>query len=142
MRMTAEAVAQAPPEAVMDRLTDYDDLEARARARGVALTRTGERAWSVRHDLMGVARETAVRVAERGPSELGVETETAGVHSESVLRVEPIDGGRTRIAVLTTVGARGLGARMALGAMKPLQGEIERRIRTGLTAFAASLRAP
>ena len=137
MRLGARARAAAPPEAVMARLTDYPAHEARARARGLDVDRLGAaEAWVVRHELLGARRETRIEVVARDPSGLRLATDTGGVASDVAIRLAPLGDGATEIAVDVAVTARTLGARLAMGPVRMAGGEIERRLRAGLEAFA------
>ena len=144
MRIATDTTANAPPDVVMERILDEEALTARIRARGIEVEKTGVDAWRVRHVLMGLGRETEVRLVERAPDRLRIVSETGGITSRTEVRLLPAGGAArpatrpaTRIVTDTRVEARGIAGRLALKALQPARGEIERRVRAGVRAFAA-----
>lgn len=139
MRIATEATADAPRDAVMERMLDEEAVTARARARGLEVEKAGPDAWLVRHTLMGIGRETRVSLVERSPGRLRIDTDTGGITSRTEVRLLPAGTGvgpGTRIVTDTRVEARGIAGRLALKALQPARGEIERRVQAGVASFA------
>jgi carbon monoxide dehydrogenase subunit G len=139
MRISTQATAAAPRDVVMERIMDEEAFAERARARGVEVEKTGLDAWLVRHVLLGIRRETRVRLAERMPDRLRIETDTGGIASRTEVRLLSAGAG-TRIVTDTRVEASGIAGRLALKALQPARGEIERRVQAGVRSFAEEFR--
>lgn len=152
MEMTAEVEVAAPQDHLLARVTDVETMERRAARRGIEVERLGPpegregppgvgSAWRVALDAMGARREVLMRVAEMGPEGPRLAVEIAGVAGDVDVRVEPLGPERSRLALSGAFAARGLGGRLALGALGAMRGEIERRLQDRLDVFAGRVGA-
>ena len=143
MRLDARAEAAAPLAFVMARVADAEAHEALARRRGIEVERLGPAgpvregsAWRAGFEMLGARREARLRLARLEPAGLRLAVEVAGVEGELLASLAPLGPARTGLDVALTLGARTLGARLALGSARPARSGLERGLAGGVEAFA------
>ena len=148
MRLEAGADAAAPLDVVLAHVADAEAHEALARRRGIAVERLGPAgpvgpgaAWRVGFEMLGARREGVLRLAALDASGLRLHSDTSGVEGEVTVALAPLAPERTRIVVTVVLVARTIGARVALGSMRPARGELERRLARGVGGLAARIGA-
>ena len=143
MRLRAAEVVAAPVEAAWAGLVDVDRLERRARERDPALRRVPEgpagpgTRWEMRVPVQGRARRVTLEIVEMEPPRLvRMRALVEGIVLRSALTLEPLDAHRTALRLVADAEAAGLAGRLLLGALSLAQGQVERRLASGLAAAA------
>jgi len=142
MRFATEEVIAQPPAEVYAGLTDFAGHEAAIAARGIETRRIPgtegpEPAWEAEIEYRGRLRHVEVLVTRMTPP-IALDYRLEGSHlvSELSFGLEPLDGGRTRLAVTLDVRPEGLPGRMLLQSLKLLRPTLVKRFRKRVRSYA------
>ena len=143
MKLSNRVDIEAPIDFVYAQLTDFAELERRARREGVAVARSGDgpvargTAWIVRAEVRGRMREfTVTLVAMSAPEALRFDTRSEGLEVETTLELIALSPHRTRVVVGIDMRARTLTVRLLLQSLKLAKAKLDARLRKRLTRVA------
>lgn len=147
MQLTATQEIDAPQQAVFDRLSDFDMLEARLAATGVALRATPApegalRSWHVEFVLRGKPREaTVVLTTWQPPERMVFEAVSGGLAVSTVVTLLTPEPGRTTLVLSSTLMPQTLSARLLVQSLKLGRAKVEARLAKALGRLAAEIEA-
>ena len=143
MKLSNRVDIEAPIEYVFERLTDFDQVERRARREGVTVRRsldgpvTKGTQWQIKAEVRGRPRDfTTTLVAFAVPDGMRFDTQSDGLAVETTLELIPLSPHRTRAVVGFDLRARTLTVRLLLQSMKLAKTKLDERLRKRLTRYA------
>ena len=147
MQFTSSEEIDAPIEAVFREVTDFAAFERSARRRGAEVRRTDMLAepgvgmgWHARFTLRGQLREVdIVLVTHDAPNAITLDAGSQAVTGRMQVDLLALSPARTRLAVDLTVAPQGLAGRMMMQPVKLMRGNLDKRFRLRVAAFATDV---
>ncbi|RVT85884.1 SRPBCC family protein [Rhodobacteraceae bacterium CCMM004] len=147
MKFSNRTDIDAPQDWVFAQVTNFDQFERQALARGVEITRTDDGAlgpaaatWHVVFQFRGRRREMDARTLSYDPPEGYVLTgATEGLEVRLSVELMALARERTRMVVGIEMLPKTLTARLLVQSLKVAKGTIDRRIQTRLDTYADRL---
>lgn len=144
MKFTVTEEVEAAAERVFAEIGDPEVLARAAARRGVEVAREDGMetpgpgmTWRVRFDYRGRPREARIVLTGHEPPErLAAHSVSGGLEVDTVLDVEALSAGRSRIALEMVLAPKTLSARLLVQSLKLARGTLEKR----LQARAAEVR--
>lgn len=150
MNFESEEDIGAPIEAVFAALSDVRSVEARARARGITVTRlagdpeapAAGMAWTAGFRLQGKPREMRIDLTRYAPpNTLIFDSRTGGLGARAIIDLAALSDRRTRLNVDVALVADSLPAKLLLQSLKLTRGKIDKRFRLRMAEYARDLEA-
>ena len=143
MKLSNRVDIEAPIEYVFERVSDFEQVERRARREGLSVRRSHDgpvtkgTQWHIEAEIRGRPREfTSTLVALAAPEGMRFDTVSDGLSVETTLELIPLSPYRTRAVVGFDMRARTLTVRLLLQSMKLAKSRLDERLKKRLTRYA------
>ncbi len=147
MKLTLGRKIDAPQATVFDEIAAFEALERMARDKGVNLVRTDDGAagpagatWNVRFDLSGRVRKGIARVVAFERAErIALAADLDDISALAAVDLATLPSQTTRLTGSVVLRPASMTGRVLLQTLKLARGSLERRLASGLDAFAGRL---
>ena len=138
MRLSAREDIDAPIDRVFAVLSDFGQIEAAARKRGIAVTRTTDTTpaapgmeWTAEFRFRGKLRTATVVLSEmKAPARMVFDTVSAGLDTTVQIECVAVAPEKTRVLIKADMSPRSLPARLLVQSLKLAKSRVEDRFKT------------
>lgn len=143
MKLKTRTDVAAPADKIFRHLTDFDRIEAAARARGAEIERLDDRttpsqaAWRAEFPFRGRKRHSELRLIDLEPDEqLALRGESDGLTALIRLELVPTSTQTTQLSAIIDLSPATMKARLLLQSLKLAKSSLEKRLDQRLNRFA------
>ncbi|PHO04541.1 hypothetical protein CSC82_07770 [Rhodobacteraceae bacterium 4F10] len=149
MDISTKADMDVPIAQAFEMVTDFPRHERSAMRRGAEISRTDTlkapgagAAWNIRFELRGKTRDMSLEVVEFDrPNQMALEGTLQGLDSRIDVELVALSRTRTRLNLRANLKPRTLTARLLLQSAKLASGNINKRLKNRMVAYAEDLEA-
>lgn len=138
MRLSAREDIDAPIDQVFAVLSDFDQVEAAARKRGISVERSSNvtppapgMTWGAQFAFRGKPREATVSLTEiQRPNLLVFDSASGGLETQVRMELVEVSASKTRVMIKADMSPKTLAARLLVQSLKLAKANVEKRFKS------------
>lgn len=138
MRLSAREDIDAPIDQVFAVMSDFDQVEAAARKRGISVDRSRDLSspgpgmtWSANFVFRGKPREATITLSEiERPSLMVFDSASGGLETQARIELHEMSPTKTRVTLKADMSPKTLAARLLVQSLKLAKTKVEKRFKS------------